>query len=103
MKVWQKIKQVWGFLAGFAIALAGLSQPGTAAITQDGMDGHGIEPKSFKVSDRALGRPVQTQGANKGRTVDIETMMQDYWTQFGWDPDTGKPLAETIKELEAGL
>ena len=64
---------------------------------------HGIEPKSFKISDRALGRPVQTKGANKGRTVEIEAMMQDYWTQFGWDPDTGKPFDETIKELEAGL
>ncbi|WP_300668068.1 aldehyde ferredoxin oxidoreductase family protein [Desulfoluna sp.] len=64
---------------------------------------HGIEPKSFKVSDRALGRPIQTKGANKGRTVEIETMMRDYWLQFGWDPETGKPFHETIQELEAGL
>ncbi|VFQ47348.1 aldehyde ferredoxin oxidoreductase family protein [Desulfoluna butyratoxydans] len=64
---------------------------------------HGIEPKSFKISDRALGRPVQSQGANKGRTVAIEEMMRDYWTQFGWDPETGKPLDETIRELEAAM
>lgn len=64
---------------------------------------HGIEPKSFKLSERALGRPAQTKGANKGRTVAIESMMRDYWTQFGWDPETGKPRDETIRELEAGL
>jgi aldehyde:ferredoxin oxidoreductase len=64
---------------------------------------HGIEPRDFKLSDRALGRPAQSKGANKGRTVEIEVMMQDYWTQFGWDPLTGKPFEETIKELEAGL
>ncbi len=46
MKVWQKIKHVWGFLAGLAFSLTGLLQPGAAAITQDGMDGHGIEPKN---------------------------------------------------------
>lgn len=64
---------------------------------------HGIEPKSFKISDRALGRPVQAEGANKGRTVEIEAMMRDYWTQFGWDPDSGKPFDATIQELEAGM
>ena len=64
---------------------------------------HGIEPKDFKISERALGRPVQKAGANKGRSVEIEVMMRDYWTQFGWDPKTGKPSQETINELEAAL
>lgn len=61
---------------------------------------HGIRPKDFKISDRALGIPPQDRGANKGRTVDIEKMMQDYWEVFGWDRETGDPLEETVERLE---
>jgi len=60
---------------------------------------HGIDPKSFKLSDRAVGRPPMTQGGNKGRTVAIEKMMRDYWTELGWDPETGRPLDQTLVRL----
>ena len=60
---------------------------------------HGIEPKDYKVIDRALGRPPLAEGANKGRTVDIEKMMGDYWAQFGWDSQTGKPTQESLTKL----
>lgn len=59
----------------------------------------GLLPKDSKVSDRLLGLPPQTRGANKGRSVDIEPMMKDYWTLFGWDPETGIPSQETIERL----
>jgi aldehyde:ferredoxin oxidoreductase len=52
---------------------------------------HGIEPKQVKASERSLGRPVQTRGANRGRAVELEPMMRDYWEELGWDPETGKP------------
>ena len=60
---------------------------------------HGIDPKTYKLSDRALGRPPQAQGANKGRTVNIEKMMSDYWQQFDWDTTTGRPADDTLKRL----
>ncbi len=60
---------------------------------------HGIEPMNNKLHDRAVGRPPQTRGANKGRTVNIEKMMSDYWKQFGWDPSTGKPTPQTLSRL----
>ncbi|MDX9762505.1 MAG: aldehyde ferredoxin oxidoreductase family protein [Desulfomonilia bacterium] len=59
----------------------------------------GIDPRANRLSDRALGIPPQAQGANKGRTVPIEKMMEDYWGQFGWDPATGKPTGETLAGL----
>ncbi|MFH1981228.1 MAG: aldehyde ferredoxin oxidoreductase family protein [Pseudomonadota bacterium] len=52
---------------------------------------HGVDPRTFKMSDRALGRPPMTRGANAGRTIAIEEMMRDYWKAFGWDPETGVP------------
>ena len=53
----------------------------------------GIKPTEIKVADRALGRPPLTAGANRGRSVAIEKMVQDYWDVLGWDPKTGTPLS----------
>lgn len=52
---------------------------------------HGIDPKSFRVPDRVIGRPPQRRGANRGRTMDIEKMCRDYWEHFGWEGETGIP------------
>jgi aldehyde:ferredoxin oxidoreductase len=52
---------------------------------------HGIDPASVSPPGRALGRPPQREGANRGRTVEIERMRSDYWREFGWDPQTGRP------------
>jgi len=60
---------------------------------------HGIDPRSIRVSDRMLGKPALTAGANKGRTMDFEKMRSDYWNQFGWDSETGKPDPEVLKHL----
>ncbi len=60
---------------------------------------HGIDPWSFKVGDRVVGRPPLAEGANRGRTMDMEKMMSDYWHQFGWDAATGRPTDDTIARL----
>ena len=43
----------------------------------------------LKNSVNAFGKtkPLK-EGANKGRSIDIEKMMEDYWEQFGWDTKT---------------
>ncbi len=61
---------------------------------------HGIEPKAFQCSDRAIGRPPLEAGANKGRTVEIEKMMAGYWEEFEWDRRTGKPMPSAIQRLD---
>jgi aldehyde:ferredoxin oxidoreductase len=55
----------------------------------------GIDPAGIKVADRAIGRPPLTAGANRGRSVPIEKMVQDYWDALGWDPNTGTPRTRT--------
>ena len=60
---------------------------------------HGIDPKSTKPNPRALGQPPLTQGANKNRTVNADKMISDYWGQFGWNTDTGKP-SETMMDFD---
>ena len=61
---------------------------------------HGIEPRDNFLSNRALGMPPQKEGANKGRSVDLEKIAPGYWREFGWDTTTGKPTGETLKRLE---
>jgi aldehyde:ferredoxin oxidoreductase len=61
---------------------------------------HGIEPRSVKMTDRALGRPPLTSGANKGRTIKIEQMMRDYWEALGWDARTGHPHPEQLDRMD---
>jgi aldehyde:ferredoxin oxidoreductase len=60
---------------------------------------HGVDPKEKFLHKRALGNPPQQEGANKGRTVLIEKMAGDYWEQFGWDRETGKPTKESLSRL----
>ncbi len=59
----------------------------------------GLLPMDSRVSGRLLGLPSQTRGANKGRSVDIESMMKDYWQLFEWDRQTGIPSRECIDKL----
>ena len=59
----------------------------------------GIDPRSMKISSRAIGLPPQHKGANRGRTVALDQMMRDYWRTIGWDEHSGVPLDETIEEL----
>ena len=63
---------------------------------------HGIEPKENFISSRALGQIPQREGANRGRSVEIEKLAPAYWERFGWDRETGKPTKETLERLKIG-
>lgn len=59
----------------------------------------GIDPLAIRVSDRALGRPPQSRGANKGRSVAVEKLAQEYFQQFGWDRRTGRPGPSALEKI----
>lgn len=61
---------------------------------------HGIKPRANMANERSVGIPPLLTGANKGRILDIEKMVRDYWKQFGWDEESGNPLSETLKKLD---
>jgi aldehyde:ferredoxin oxidoreductase len=63
---------------------------------------HGRDPRNNLPGPRATGQPVLSDGANKGRRVDIRQMVSDYWRAFGWDPDSGVPPPEAIPPLLEG-
>jgi len=51
----------------------------------------GLRPRDSIPSGRSLGHPPLKTGANKGRGVDLEKFLRDYWQEIGWDPTTGVP------------
>ena len=61
---------------------------------------HGIDPMLNKPNDRSIGDPPLKEGANKNRTLNLETMMRNYWKHLGWDPNTGKPDSKIFTDLE---
>ena len=61
---------------------------------------HGIDPWKFKINKRLAGHPPLQEGPLKGKSLPIEDMMRLHWKHFGWDENTGEPLAETLAELE---
>jgi len=57
---------------------------------------HHIQPGKTACSDRMIGRPPQTAGANRGRTIDLAPLVRNYWAAFGWDTKTGQPSEKAI-------
>ena len=57
-------------------------------------------PLKHSINKRALGIPAQKHGANKGRTIDLDRFIEDYWNAFGWNPNTGIPTNESLQKLE---
>lgn len=62
---------------------------------------HGVDPKKNRPNPRALGEPPLVEGANRGRRVELEKMISDYWRLFEWDAETGQPSDTLLKEMEA--
>ena len=60
----------------------------------------GVRPADSKLPPRAVGSPPLTDGPLKGITVDMDSLEKDLNDLLGWDPATGSPTAETLKEME---
>ncbi len=51
-------------------------------------------PLRHAISPRAVGLPPLQPGANRGRSLDMDAMVREYWSAAGWDPETGMPGEE---------
>jgi len=62
---------------------------------------HGIEPRDNFLSNRALGKIPQKEGANKGRSVDLEKLAPDYvGSSLGGTGPTASRKDETLRKLQ---
>ena len=60
----------------------------------------GVRPADSKLPPRAVGTPPLTDGPLKGISVDVDSLEKDLHNLLGWDPGTGGPTSETLKEME---
>ena len=51
------------------------------------------------ISPRLLGHPKQNNGANKGRQIDLEHIIPKYFSEFGWNKESGQPTTIMTKEI----
>jgi aldehyde:ferredoxin oxidoreductase len=59
----------------------------------------GIEASSVKMPPRMVGVPPHQAGPLAGITIDPEDLAKAYRKTMGWDPQTGRPLQETLDRL----
>jgi len=58
----------------------------------------GIRRKDDTLPKRFLKEPMSV-GASKGHIIELEKMLDEYYTVRGWDPKTGIPRESTLKKL----
>jgi aldehyde:ferredoxin oxidoreductase len=63
----------------------------------------GVMPRDIHISRRVLGNPPQQEGANKGVTIPLEKLRRYYWSELGFNPETGVPTAECLARLDLTL
>ncbi|MBT3221125.1 MAG: aldehyde ferredoxin oxidoreductase family protein, partial [Proteobacteria bacterium] len=51
----------------------------------------GITIEQTKCTPRAVGRPALGEGPNAGMTIDEDTMIREYYEEYGWEYPSGKP------------
>ena len=60
----------------------------------------GIRPSHHRLPERALGFPPLGKGPLKGVRIDNDTLLNQVFDTLGWDPDTGGPGPEKMRELD---
>ncbi|MFO7943158.1 MAG: aldehyde ferredoxin oxidoreductase family protein [Anaerolineales bacterium] len=43
------------------------------------------------------------EGGTEGHTVDLEPLLEGAYHEFGWDPETGMPIGDTLERLNLGF
>ncbi|MDD2777789.1 MAG: aldehyde ferredoxin oxidoreductase family protein [Methanocellales archaeon] len=59
----------------------------------------GIRPSDFKLPDRIKGIPPLPAGPSAGITIDLESMVEEFYKAMDWSLEDGKPSEERLKSL----
>ena len=59
----------------------------------------GLLPKDFTMPGRTVGSPPLKEGPLANVTVDVNTMVAEYYEAMDWDKETGKPSRDKLLEL----
>ncbi len=59
----------------------------------------GIKPSDFKLPDRIKGIPPLPAGPSAGITIDLDSMVEEFYKAMDWSLEDGKPSEERLKSL----
>jgi aldehyde:ferredoxin oxidoreductase len=59
----------------------------------------GLSRSDFKLPGRVIGDPPLKEGPCANITVDVDTLVREYYEALDWDPETGKPSKKRLLEL----
>ncbi|MFX1449605.1 MAG: aldehyde ferredoxin oxidoreductase family protein [Promethearchaeota archaeon] len=62
----------------------------------------GIKPSDFKLPDRIKGIPPLKHGPLAGKTIDLDTLVKEFYKAADWNPVDGKPSIEKLQSLGLG-
>ena len=60
---------------------------------------HGMKKEDERPSKRYGSIPIDGPARGKDVMQKWSEMLKNYYTLMGWDPETGKPLPETLRSL----
>ncbi len=60
----------------------------------------GIQAEDTELHPRAAGNPPLSKGPTKGVTLQLEKLQKSFFAKVGWDPKSGVPTKQKLKELE---
>lgn len=63
----------------------------------------GLNPLEFKFPGRVIGNPPLQEGNTKGVTIDLQTQINEYFQELGWDLKTSIPSPQKLSELGLGF
>jgi aldehyde:ferredoxin oxidoreductase len=59
----------------------------------------GIEPSEIRLPPRLVGIPPKSEGPLTGITIDIDSLVSEYYKAMGWDAASGYPIDSTLEQL----
>jgi aldehyde:ferredoxin oxidoreductase len=59
----------------------------------------GLNPVAWQLPGRVLGKPPLKDGPTAGIQVDNDTQVREFLEEMGWDPRSGKPTREKLRQL----
>jgi len=98
---WDELRNVLVAVTGWPLSQEEVYRTGerVATLRQAFNVREGISPKDFKLPKRAAGVPPLKEGPMANVTIDIDTLVGDYYKAMDWDPETGKPGKKKLQEL----
>jgi aldehyde:ferredoxin oxidoreductase len=96
------LAELLGSVTGWEWSIEGLLQAGERIQTlrQAFNVREGFVPADFRLPDRARGEPPFPVGPTAGVTVDVDTMVREYYAAMSWDAVSGRPASERLVALD---